>query len=1197
LIEQLVGALRGTGVSADWRDLADVLWLATVQNPVEEPNVAVGDSPPDEQMADPAPGAPALDVSHPPAPAETAPPASPVGSIQPVRGAPHQDSGDTRRRAGGGGAAGLQLSEPANFALPGRQDIGRALRPLKRRHPSRREQVFDADATVGRFCETGILQPVFTPARERWFDVTVVVDESPTMAPWTETAAAFADLLERHGAFGRVDRRHLRVTGDDVQLTGATGVEANGQDLTDTTARRIVLVLSDCIDPVWRGDVVWARLREWGRAGPVALVQLLPERLWPLTALGAAEIAISSDRPGRPNARVTIEQPWWASPDAPIVDVIPVLSLDEQSLSPWARFMTGESTAAIVGVEATPPPVADEMTVTADTPERRLAIFRATASPAAYRLAVWLSAIEVSLPLARILLDRLAPGARQSDLAEVVSGGILRRTSTEGEPLELDFVDGVRELLQQSLTIDTTIDVWRAVTPYLELTGDAPQFSLLLAGDQDSTAATGEHAPASALTQIAADLIERLGIRRPAPEPAVAHVTPPSPVTPSTLRRLQSDTIGTFISVVAGPSSPVDGENGGPHWQPDEVIRALAAGYDVVKLTEPSSEEVLHAIDAAAATTESLVVVWSGHCYSNEGVLVLTTDTGADGANFVSPTEIARICSRSAAAQVLLILDVNDAAALVPGCLHELEHESPRANRWVGVFATNRATSDFTVGDFDAWITDTLLNSSGTVATARSARDVFEVLTGYRSSVHHPVFAASDLPLAADPAPRAMISFDQADREEVGLLAFFLSNRGFTVHGESFGYDRWNEVFGTPTTAARTVLYVVSGRDARRSEDPVIERLLAPPSSIAELAASALPETLVVPVLLGSRTSADQPSWLAQLPALGFPEVTAAAADAIAARIFDHFGIDRVALLEETVAAMERSFGPYGSKTLDSRTNLALAYLDAARTKEGVALLERVVTESARTLGPDHVDTLARQKSLASAYLVAGELTRVVSLLETVAATQDRLFGADSPSALATREQLVGAYLAVDKVEPALATLQSMVDVLVQARGVADPETSRLIEKLAELGELTGRNRNSATWQPPTAVVKGKPNVELARIDAAQVGDLVDDMGTLTLYADRLVYQVATTRIFESTPLQNKRRYVRVERDDNGPKTEAPGLIVVDAAGHRSEYRVTVRDGKRTASRKNLAARDQFADAIERQVRTLRYQSGRSKPK
>src|SRR5262245_35852455 len=52
----------------------------------------------------------------------------------------------------GPGAAVSSITLQRARALPGALELGRALRPLKQRHPSKRNHALDAEATVEYFC-------------------------------------------------------------------------------------------------------------------------------------------------------------------------------------------------------------------------------------------------------------------------------------------------------------------------------------------------------------------------------------------------------------------------------------------------------------------------------------------------------------------------------------------------------------------------------------------------------------------------------------------------------------------------------------------------------------------------------------------------------------------------------------------------------------------------------------------------------------------------------------------------------------------------------------------------------------------------------------------------------------------------------------------------------------------------------------
>jgi hypothetical protein len=73
---------------------------------------------------------------------------------------------------------------------------------------------------------------------------------------------------------------------------------------------------------------------------------------------------------------------------------------------------------------------------------------------------------------------------------------------------------------------------------------------------------------------------------------------------------------------------------------------------------------------------------------------------------------------------------------------------------------------------------------------------------------------------------------------------------------------------------------------------------------------------------------------------------------------------------------MERVLGADHPNTLQSRNNLAAAYLNAGRVAEAIPLFERTMADMERVLGADHPDTLQSRNNLAAAYQAADRRSR-----------------------------------------------------------------------------------------------------------------------------------------------------------------------------------------------------------------------------
>lgn len=593
MIDRLAQALASAGVEVDAIELAEILWMATRR--------PAGDSPPPV----PAPPAesPLADAADPsPAAPATAAPASSVAA-PPMYLLPSR-SVTTSQQA-------TEVRLPAPVALPGRLRLGRALRALKRKRPAARRTEFDLDATIELYGNTGLLMPLLRRGTERWFDVTLVVDTGPTMDVWAQTTLELAKLLAGQGTFRRVRRLRLTTTTGSPQLVTDTGRHLHPDRLTDPERRQLIMVVTDCVGPAWYGSQVWPAIREWGRHGPVVLVQPLPQRLWESTALGPTDARLTSYRPAQPNHGLRVTWPWWWIADEDErTDVVPVVALSDTDLSRWARMVMGGADSPVAGV-LTEPAESSPVPLPSLSPVERVAAFKSTVSNEAYQLAVCLAAVPIRLPVARIVQYSMLGTQSLVPLAEVFAGGLLRRMTLAEEDLPpdevgYDFVDGVREVLQGSLTGSQTLAIFRAVARYLESAyGTGMSFSALLAGAEGGTELDPQFRP---FAEVSTRLMDRLGLRsRPAPTDTVQ--PPQQPLAPLGWERVflvgEDPEIEDFIDWLR------DARN-----LPESPIFSLSS--DITSITEP-------------LMTPSPAGVWSG--------LVFILAVGEAAAHSVSTLE------------------------------------------------------------------------------------------------------------------------------------------------------------------------------------------------------------------------------------------------------------------------------------------------------------------------------------------------------------------------------------------------------------------------------------------------------------------------------------------------------------------------------------------------------------------------------
>jgi formylglycine-generating enzyme required for sulfatase activity len=472
MMQRFLALLNHMELGLDAEAIADALWLAHHISP----GTAVEQKLPEES------GEPVIEWRD--RDPDGAPPRPDMAAPIAVMSPPDRSQGKAAQ------PQGIPFQAPAAPALRNVLGLGRSLRPLMRTVPSRTEQILDEEATATHIAESAGQKPwmpVFQPAPERWLELALVVEESRSTVIWQEIIADVQQLMERQGAFRTVRVWTLQTAEDETlellprcQKAQQNLRSRSPRELLDPTGRQLVLVMSDCVSPLWRQGQIHALLSLWSKAGPVAIVQFLPEYLWQRSALGLGyPVQVRALAPGVANAHLeVVDFPVWETVDAATTLTLPVVTLEPESLSQWAQVVGGRGKAQAAGVVLDLAFVAAQAQTTPlmerqqSSPEELVQRFRATASPLARRLASLMSVAPVSLPVVYLIQEAVLPASRQVHVAEVLMSGLLQAVSAEGTiarspNMAYEFVAGVRELLQESLPKSDTLMVFDRVSQYI----------------------------------------------------------------------------------------------------------------------------------------------------------------------------------------------------------------------------------------------------------------------------------------------------------------------------------------------------------------------------------------------------------------------------------------------------------------------------------------------------------------------------------------------------------------------------------------------------------------------------------------------------------------------------------------------------------------------------------------------------------
>ena len=539
-LPRFIQVIRSMDGETTARDIADILWLSAHLKGVSPSWLSRAGAGRDDHPAD-------GDGSAPGERGDAAADGSEAAGhrTDPGAGALHAAGG----MAAEGEPGGQSFPAPTLPALPGRAEIHRALRPLKRRVDSRVRTTTDIRATADFIAETGIPCPIPRPETERWLDAALVVEDSPSMAVWRRTVRELYGVLVRSAIFRDVRLwRFARNNGQQsIRLhEGFSGPMPPGPGrhpsaLSHPEGRRLILLVSDAVSRTWHEGLVYSELAgHWDRSAITALVQMMPYWLWERTGLDRAITArLAAAEPGAVNDRLRITGPRRvlralkrdrAEADQPPPKRLrlPVVMLSPDFLGPLADSVAGRRYHHLPGViydgkrfPAAPPPTVKAGAGDPD-PEALVRRFRSTASHPARRLAAFLAAVPLTLPIMRAVQGKMLPDSRQYHLAEVMLSGTIRRTSPREKWLPSDeirygFFPRVREQLLTESRRDEILDILTLVSDELsafvnEDTGRRESFQAVLAGG----ARTGEGAlkiQDEPFAQVAAFVLRRLGGR------------------------------------------------------------------------------------------------------------------------------------------------------------------------------------------------------------------------------------------------------------------------------------------------------------------------------------------------------------------------------------------------------------------------------------------------------------------------------------------------------------------------------------------------------------------------------------------------------------------------------------------------------------------------------------------------------------
>ncbi|MQY10613.1 hypothetical protein SRB5_07240 [Streptomyces sp. RB5] len=534
-LTEVLRVLSACGHDLDADQVLDVLWIADrlpsgARSPLHrDPRTAPAPHDPASAAA-PGPAAPPGPAPEPgdaDLPDLTAPSLYAAARRTPAEPAPAAAvPGEEPRRA-------MPVRVPEEKALAAQLELGRALRPLRRRLESRRRTRVDEERTAEALAETGLADVVERPVRERWLNLVLLVDDGLSMLLWHRLGVELRALLERLGAFALTRVIGLDTRGRTPALHArpfsADGAELQLSSVNDPSGRTLVLVVSDGMGAAWRAGAMHDLLAGQAAHGPVAVLHTLRYDMWESSGIAADRWQVTTRRIGGANTSWEITDPVLPQGLAAFDGIpVPVLEPTPAALGAWARLLASPGTTAELPLLTRPSRFG---AVAAARDLGSAQHFRDAATPEAYRLAAHLAAVSpLSVPVMRLVQSAVPWPASTSHLAEVFLGGLVRPAPAPvAGPLPakhrvFDFTEPAKTVLLDAVPQTELLRTSRRIGLRLEqLAGNSPDFPAWLAHPDGAADLPASHHP---FTSVERRLLSRFGVSvggpRPGPGPGPA---------------------------------------------------------------------------------------------------------------------------------------------------------------------------------------------------------------------------------------------------------------------------------------------------------------------------------------------------------------------------------------------------------------------------------------------------------------------------------------------------------------------------------------------------------------------------------------------------------------------------------------------------------------------------------------------------
>ncbi len=334
--------------------------------------------------------------------------------------------------------------------------IDKQFSSLKVKQKTISSDILDDSKTADYIATTGYFHPIFKEEKSKksYFNLHIIIDQSESIFLWEKYVEHFIKSVKFSTNFKSIKIFNLESNQDNVTVSYANSnhkIKTNSALFKDSQS--ITLVFSDITGKAWKSNMMFKILEKWSKGSFVAIVSMLPKRMWKKTPLRQGiNIFTKSTKFLPKNRDLKAELNIINKEDNKIN--IPLLTFDSNAFSYLSDVLMHKKDSWIdtrIFKNLTLQEVNNKKTITI-SPKERVKKFFSFALPKVRQLAIYCSVLPLNQEIIREVIRVKELGNEKDVFSEFYFGGLIDKdiVATFGE---YAFYEGVAKELRQYISV------------------------------------------------------------------------------------------------------------------------------------------------------------------------------------------------------------------------------------------------------------------------------------------------------------------------------------------------------------------------------------------------------------------------------------------------------------------------------------------------------------------------------------------------------------------------------------------------------------------------------------------------------------------------------------------------------------------------------------------------------------------------